>query len=404
MIDLRNQQNQNSNKHNKETYALYYPETICLDESELKYLLLLYDKIFFLPLDIQLNPGHTLLSRRFSIYDSILSGAYRSQRDTHYSIMYCSEPNVWDDHMKRLMGLYDELEEKGIVVGMDEEGFRNPNESHPMKEAVDADMKDKEFISLCTRYRNQKIFVPPIENAKMKGGGLVMRPSAYKEGLGISSVCSERLNSTLYIAGRDNLFPVCGNPMYVDLLKPKLKRAAIVPPDHPTPSSSIHRFSLLSWEIATEVIPRDIVGQTSTKDLLKYKTACIDLKEKFKSHLWSLEATISSDPWENKFHRELDMIVKKEIVPEVQRIRENKIVIWEKLFGNTLKSLASIKIGAPLVGIHLVAGLSFWEILALSTAVVGGTSLRHLVDAWKDERKLRRNALFFLLGFEKRMQ
>jgi hypothetical protein len=117
--------------------------------------------------------------------------------------------------------------------------------------------------------------------------------------------------------------------------------------------------------------------------------------------LWSLEATISSEPWEDSFRRELDKIVKKEIVPEVQRIREHKIVIWEKLFGDTLKSLASLKIGAPLVGIQLVAGLSFWEILALSAVVVGGTSLRHLIDAWQDERKLRRNALFFLLRLEK---
>lgn len=400
-MESRHNQDRNGNRRGKGIYALYYPETICLDEIELKYFLLLYDKIFFLPLDIQLNPGHTSLSRRFSIHDSILAGAYKSKRDAHYSIMYCSEPNVWDDRMKRLMGLYDELEEKGIVVGLNDEEFGKPNESHPLKEAVDADMGDSEFVSLCARYRNEKIFVPPIENAQMKGGGLVMRPSRYKGDLGISSICSERMNTTLYIAGRDNLFPVCGNPMYVDLLRPKLKRAAMAPPEHATPPSSVHRFTLLSWEIATEVVPQNIVGKTPARDLLKYKTACIGLKEKFRSHLWSLEATISSEPWEDSFHRELDKIVKKEIVPEVQRIREHKIVIWEKLFGDTLKSLASLKIGAPLVGIQLVAGLSFWEILALSAVVVGGTSLRHLIDAWQDERKLRRNALFFLLRLEK---
>lgn len=404
MVEFKDRKRQISDNSKRETNALYYPETICLDESELKYFLLLYDKIFFLPLDIQLNPGHTRLSKRFSIYDSILSGSYRSQRDTHYSLMYCSEPDVWDDPMKRLMDLYDELEEKGIAVGLEEEDFRNPSEFHPMKDAVHADLMDKDFISVCTRYRNPKIFVPPIENAKLKGGGFVSRPAAYKEGLNIPGICSERLNSALYISGRENLFPVCGNRMYVDLLKPKLKRAALMPPNHPTPSSSIHRFSLLSWEIATEVIPWDIARQASPKDLLKYKNACIDLKDKFRSHLWSLEATFSSEPWEDRFHRELDIIVKKDIIPEVQRIREGKIVIWEKLFGDTLKSLASIKIGVPLVGIHLVAGLSFWDILTLSTAAIGGTSLTHLIDAWKDERKLKRNALFFLVDFEKQMR
>ena len=41
--------------------ALYYPETICLDEIELKYLLLLYDRIYFLPIDVRLNPGRAVV-------------------------------------------------------------------------------------------------------------------------------------------------------------------------------------------------------------------------------------------------------------------------------------------------------------------------------------------------------
>jgi len=75
-------------------FALYYPETICLHELELKYYLLLYDKIFFLPIDVHLNPGHTKLSKRFSLHDATLTGAFRSQKDAHYSIMYMSEPQI----------------------------------------------------------------------------------------------------------------------------------------------------------------------------------------------------------------------------------------------------------------------------------------------------------------------
>jgi hypothetical protein len=158
-----------SNEKGKGVNALYYPETICLDEIELKYLLLLYDKIFFLPIDNRLNPGHTSLSKRFSIRDTILTGAFKSKKDDHYAIMYCSEPNV-----------------------------------------------------------------------------------------------------------------------------------------------------------------------------------------------------------------------------------------WEELFGQILKSLVSLKVAPVLVGIQLVAGLSFWEILALSTSVIGGATLKHLVDAWQEGRNLRRNALFFLLRLQRR--
>jgi hypothetical protein len=380
--------------------ALYYPETICLDEIELKYLLLLYDKIFFLPIDNQLNPGHKSLSKRFSLHDATLTGAFKSKREDHYALMYCSEPIVWDDRMKRLMDLYDELEAKGVVMGLQGEEFANPNKWHPLREAVAADMKDSEFVSSCLRYLNKKIFLSRIDDAVMKGGGMAIRPSIYKGDLAIPSICSERMNTTLFISGRDNLFPVCGSHMYVELLKTKLKRAAQAPPDYPTPPATAHKFSLLSWEIVTEVVPRRIILEKSTRDLLEYKIACVDLKQKFRSYLWTLEASMASDPWNSNFPIELDRIVKKEIVPEVQRIREQKIVIWEKLFGQTLKFVVP---AAPvLVGIHLVHGLSFWQILTLSTSAIGGATIKFLVDAWQEERKLRRNALFFLVRLQRR--
>lgn len=44
--------------------ALFYPFTICLDETALKYLLLLYDRILYLPVDNLLNRGHDTLSKR----------------------------------------------------------------------------------------------------------------------------------------------------------------------------------------------------------------------------------------------------------------------------------------------------------------------------------------------------
>ncbi len=390
------------NEKSKGVNALYYPETICLDEIELKYLLLLYDKVFFLPIDNQLNPGHTSLSERFSIHDATLTGAFKSKREAHYALMYCSEPTIWDGRMKRLMGIYDELEAKGIVMGLQDEEFAKPNECHPLAAAVDADIKDSEFVSSCRHHQNEKIFVPRIDDSKIKGGGVAIRPPMYKGELGIPSIWSERMNTALFIAGRDNLFPVCGNSMYVELLKTKLKRAALAPPEYSTPPSTAHRFSLLSWEITTEVVPRNIILEKSARDLLQYKAACVDLKQKFRSHLWSLEASISSEPWDDNFRKELDRLVKKEIVPEVQRIREQKVVIWEKLFGQTLKSLVSLKMAPALVGIQLVAGLSFWEILALSTSVIGGTALSCLVDAWQEERSLRRNALFFLIRLQRR--
>jgi hypothetical protein len=386
----------------REMNGLYYPETICLDETELKYMLLLYDRIFFLPIDNELNPGHTSLSKRFSLLDIGLTGTFKSRKDAHYAEMYASEPDVWDDKMKHLMALYEELEADGVVIGLEDEEFATANKWHPLKDAVDADMKDDEFVSLCHRYENEKIFLPMIDNAVMKGGGMAIRPAFYKGDLSMPSLCSERMNAALFVAGRDDLIPVCGNPMYVDLLRIKLKRAASIPPQYRTPPNKAHSFSLLSWEIVTEVVPKNIIVEKSMKDLIRYKEACVNLKEEFRSRLWSLEASISSEPWDDNFTKELDRVVTKDIIPEVQRIREQKIVIWEKMFGQTLKSLTSPKMLSALVGIHLVVGLSLWEILLLSTPVIASSVLKNLVDAWQQERILRRNALFFLLRLQRR--
>jgi hypothetical protein len=390
----------------KNLCALYYPETICLNDLELKYYLLLYDKIFFLPIDIRLNPGHTKLSKRFTINDSILTGAFRPQKDAHYSIMYASEPKDWDDYMKQLMEWYDELEEKGILIGLRDDQFEDPASWHPLKSAVEADMKDKNFLSLCGQNRNKKIFIPKTEGAKIKGGGMVTRPASFKGENGIFSICSERLNSALLFAEKEGLYPVSPYRMYVDLLSTKLKRISsnqtIQSKHDDILPVKKHKISLLSWEIATEVVPQNTILKRSTKDILRYKSACKEQKERFNTYLLGIESSINSEPWDPNFRKELDKIIHRELLPEIQKIKDNKVVIWEKLFGDTLKSLSSIKVLPPLIGLHFVPGLSYHEILTMSTLLVGSVALPEFVNAWKDERQLRRNSLFFLASFSKK--
>ncbi len=396
---------QTSRQH-KELYALYYPETICLHEQELKYFLLLYDKVFFLPIDIQLNPGHTKLSQRFSIHDATLTGAFKSRRDAHYALMYMSESKIWDDYMKRLMALYDELEEKGILVGLSDQAFANASAWHPLRGPVDVDLRDPLFISLCQRYQNPKIFIPRTEGAVIKGGGFLTRPFAYKKDFAIPSICAERLNSTLFFAECKKLFPVSTGQMYVDLLSAKLKRIAEYEKGQSTPEAkstrTFHKISMLSWEVATEAVPYDVINRKTPKDILRYKAACAELKGRFHSHLLSLEASINSEPWDKSFGDELDRLVKKELLPEIQRVRDKKSMIWEKLFGDSLKSISSLKVLPPLLGLHLIPGISCGEILSLSSGIIGGAMLPGLITAWEEQKQLRRNALFFIVNFNKK--
>ena len=341
---------------------------------------------------------HDVLARK-SVHDVVALN--------NYALMYMSESNIWDDYMRMLMDQYDELEERGVFVGLKDEAFESPSNWHPMAKAVEADMRDPLFLRLCQRYQNPKIFIPRTENAVIKGGGVVTRPAAYQGKYGIPSICSERLNSTLFFAEHKKLFPVSPYHMYVDLLSAKIKR--IAHSDKPFPdtdhkqSARSHRYSILSWEIMTEAVPLRAMHARSFKDVLRYKDACIGLKNLFYSDLLSLEASMNSQPWDKAFTDELDKIVKKDILPEVQRIRDKKTAIWEDLFGESLKSLVSMKILPPLLGLHMIPGLSFGDILSISTAVVlGMATLPNLVNAWKDERQLRRNAMFFIVNFVER--
>jgi len=231
--------------------------------------------------------------------------------------------------MKQLMDLYDELEEKGILVALRDERFENPSSWHPLKPAVEADMNDKDFISLCGRYRNKKIFVPRTEGAVIKGGGVATRPVYFKGDTFIFSICSERLNSTLLFAENQGLYPVSPYRMYVDLLSAKLKRISANQNVQTKHGNNLpvkrQKISILSWEITTEVVPQDKILKKSSKDILRYKSACKGLKDRFNSYLFWLESSINSEPWDSHFQNELNKLINKELLPEIQKVRDSEL-------------------------------------------------------------------------------
>jgi hypothetical protein len=99
----------------KELAAIYHPQIICLDEGVLKYLVLHFDRIYFLPNDVRLNPGFDSLTLRFSIWDEVLFAGYGTSEDVRYSTMYACESSVWDEKMSSLMATYEWLENCGVL-------------------------------------------------------------------------------------------------------------------------------------------------------------------------------------------------------------------------------------------------------------------------------------------------
>jgi hypothetical protein len=390
----------------KELSALFYPQIVCLDEEVLKYLLLVYDKLYYLPNDIHLNPEHTRISSRFSVNDSILFGAFGTQRDAHYALMYSSNAAAWDDVMKRLMGAYDFLEDRGVCVPLQEPAFASPYQAHPLQSAVDSDLQDREFLSYCDRYQNPKVLVPDQPKSSVfKVDGLMMRPPVYQRERYFSALCSERINSALYFAGLHDLVPVSNHDLYIRLFNLKLKRALANPSFRPADGSSERkrkaRFSVLSWQLLAETVPPEALARRSVEDVLKYKEKSAEPAARFRAYLFELEAGLSSAPWDDALREEVSKVVRTKVIPELEKLREAKVRIWEQLFHEGLKTVfshAQLKTLVPLLTMYLLPGVSYLELICLSTATLTGGVFPKLLDARSQESQRRRNALFFVLG------
>lgn len=383
--------------------AIFYPEIICLHENVLKYMTLMYDRIYFLPTDIRLNPGNTSIRRRFSMNDSLLVSAFGTKEDSHYSLMYASEENVWDSKLKNIMDLYDELEESGRCVPLINEKFEEATSWHPLEKAIDVDMADKDFVKHCLSTMNPKLFIPPSPDASsIKGGGFVTRPPKYKGRESFAGICAERLNSAMYFAEEMDLLPISNHIQFEALLGLKLKRA-IARQEQVTktekPSNSA-RFGMLSWHVVTEIVPPKLISSKSIKQIEKYKTECKEQHEKFIKHLELIDLRINEMQIDAILPERIKKVVKLEMVPEIEKLRDQKKVIWEKLFNEVIKTTFSKKLLVPLLSMHFMPNMSYGELLLYSSAGYLGSVLPSLIDSRQSEKEIRKNAMFFLLNFK----
>ena len=394
----------------KNLNALFYPQIVCLDETVLKYMLLNFDKIYFLPNDTMLNPGHTSIASRFSVWDTVLLSGFGTAEDVYYAAMYSSEKQVWDDRLKRLMETYEWLESEGMCIPLLDERFEDTTRPHPLRAAVDADLADPDFVDRCAKYQNEKCLLPAnIPQGEIKGGGMVIRPAAHQGDMGMRAVCSERINATLYVADIHNLVPVSNHGLFSELFAAKLKRALSNPEfvAERTVRNQTHKFKLnvLSWTLFTEVIPKETIEAKTVKQIVLYTTEAAELRERYRGYLSMLESGMTGEPWETTFEDETDKLVRGKVIPEIERLGDEKKALWEKFFGELINATIQKRHLMPLVGVTLIPTVSYWDLLWYSTVgLVGSSWLSELtpkvVEFLVERRKVRRHGLFFLLNFK----
>ncbi len=386
--------------------ALYYPQTVCLNEKVLKYLLLHFNRIWFLPIDLQLNPGHTSIVKRFSILDGAIASMFGSLEEIRYTSMYGSEPTVWDDQLRRLMATYESLEEDGICCPLKDERFEEPASPHPLKGAVDSDLQDADFLTLCRQHTRPRAIPPPDIGGTFKGGGAAMRPLIYPLEHRPAAICSERINTTLYMADAHNLVPVSSDRFFMRLFGTKLKRVIGNPEYlHERRADSQERkvkLNMLSWEIFVEAIPDEAIAQRSVMDIVAYKRESQDLHDRFWGYVSSLEAEIAAASWSPSIAREVERVVQGKVLPGMKDLESARVELWEKLFGKVIeRGLRKWKVASLALGMALIPTLSYAELLwyATSGAAVALADVAPAIsDIVLERRRLRRSSLFFLVN------
>jgi hypothetical protein len=324
--------------------------------------------------------------------------------------MYSSEREGWDDRLKALVETYEWLEEEGRCVPIQDPRFEETTRLHPLHVAAEADLQDEDFVRRCKANQNAKYVIPDdVPRAKVKGGGLSYRPPVHRNDLGLVGLCAERVNSTLYLAETLRLVPVSNQRMFSDLFASKLKRA-LEAPEFIRERQALDQFqkfrlNVLSWTLYTEGIPRRVIHQKSIKQIVRYTEEAGDLRARYRGYVSMLESTLSTEPWEPKLGEEIDKLVRGKVIPEVQRLSDERKELWEKLFGEVVKVSIRKRYLLPALSVTLIPTVSYWDLLWYGTVGVAGSAwlsdlVSNVTDFLVERRKLRRHGLFFLLNFK----
>jgi hypothetical protein len=197
--------------------------------------------------------------------------------------------------------------------------------------------------------------------------------------------------------------------MFSGLFASKLKRVLedpeFIKERQARDQSQKFRLNVLSWTLYTEAIPRRVIHQKSIKQIVRYTEEAGDLRVRYRGYVSMLESTLSSEPWEPKLEEEIDKLVRGKVIPDIQRLSDERKALWEKLFGEVVKVSIRKRYLLPALSVTLIPTVSYWDLLWYGTVGVAGSAwlsdlVSNVTDFLVERRKLRRHGLFFLLNFK----
>jgi len=177
-------------------------------------------------------------------------------------------------------------------------------------------------------------------------------------------MCSERINTALYFADLKQLVPVADHALFNALYGTKLQRAISNPwflREHGAQDQVTKlKISVLTWQLFSEIIPPEVIDTKSANAILDYKSEAAELQERYRTYVRTMETDVAVAAWDESLMSEVDRLVRRKVVPEIERITEQKKQLWERFFGETIEVVTKPKVLALIVGVMVVkANLSY---------------------------------------------
>ena len=437
--------------------CLYYPYSRCLDTNHLKKTLLLFDKLYFL--DTEPNAVRYELIRKyqhgFSLdelkqkelistyaylqekklieiidptniienYDALLTSNINSDlnSDDFCKTAICHSTNTWKIMSSRMpKSIRNSFYPGGMSFDealLLQDVIRSWNNNSSISENS---IRFYEWLKrwgagnrYLDRIRDAAEDVEKAEQIFMKeyshviGGNPCMKQEAYE--VPFLQASSIRINEALIVCLERGLTPITDSRIHDKLLNIKVQNA-FDKIENNVALFKEHDFDLpyaipkkdLAVKIIDELLPDECLEKMSFADIVNYKLENRELFERFTIKISQLIAAIDETEFDSNYYRTIQRIIDKEVIPELESIKNDMRKSFEKDFGKII--LQSAGIIMPVLYASIKGGLTVNQILAACAlgelTYLSAAGAETLMDNISNIKNRKSNAFSYLLGLK----
>jgi len=388
--------------------AMYYPYASIQNKETLKQSLLYFDKIH-------------ILSPEFSITDKseeLKQGELFAELGRDQILDECPQPyqatmerawsneeweKFWEEFEPVTKAWKRKSRSKRIIISLINPVTIYERHYKEFAESVKTDLKDDTFKKLAQRKR-WLLFVDKadafIRNPEYSNKITLLNDAHHQCECIVDADLAE---SILINHANKKLIPFTDEPEHSRILTHKLQRNYNLLKDRLLEEGFID--DIKQDFLAKKVFETKFSGVTgvSFSDILNFRDDNKKELESFRTEMGRLSTRITSEPWTPEFDSEVAQIIKSEIDPKVQDLKDQT----EEFKDNML-----VKYGTKAVPVAIAIGTTVYAGIPLSLAVIGGAAIstlgkdnwdifHHIFDDWKEWRHQKRNSMSYLFHLDK---